>query len=513
MHRHSDEIDISNMSDEEFDNLSLEELARVKLPGEYNGLPGALAFTTLDKVEQVVSSVATKIAEVERQPEFVRKVVDALGVLSEDKVALGFAERYRDRLLYCHSSGKWHVWTETHWAPNQTKLAFHYARELAREFSQGANATISKVAFAAGVERFCTADPVFAVTADKWDRDLYLLGTPGGTVELRTGELRPARATDYITKLTAAAPAERADCPLWLKFIREATRNDEAMMRFFQQWCGYSLTGDTKEHALVFVVGPGKNGKSTFLDTVAGIMGDYAVTAAMETFTYSKFERHPTDLAALRGARMVTASETEEGRSWAEARLKHLTGGDKITARFMRQDFFTYTPQFKLFIIGNHRPNLRNIDEAIRRRMNLAPFEYTPLVPDKDLKDKLRIEWPAILRWMIDGCLDWQKNGLVPARAITEATDRYFEEQDIFTQWLDQECDVEPANEFKTEMATPLYKSWAAFAIEAGEDPGTRKAFGVRLGKRCDSVHTNKGAKYLGIRLKRRTDPRFGSDE
>src|SRR5262249_2167435 len=158
-------------------------------------------------------------------------------------------------------------------------------------------------------------------------------------------------------------------------------------MRFFQQWCGYSLTGDTKEHALVFVVGPGKNGKSTFLETAAEIMGEYAAAAAMETFTYSKFERHPADLAALRGARMVTSSETEEGRSWAEARIKQLTGGDRITARFMRQNFFTYIPQFKLFIIGNHRPNLRNIDEAMRRRMKLAPFEFTPPNPDPDLKE------------------------------------------------------------------------------------------------------------------------------
>jgi putative DNA primase/helicase len=440
------------------------------------------------------------------------KLLDAQGVPSEDKVALEFAARHKSKLLYCHSSGKWYVWTGVHRAPNQTRLAFHWARELAREFSQGVNATISKVAFAGGVERFSMADPIFAVTADQFDRDHYLLGTPDGTVDLRTGELRPGKPEDYITKLTAVAPAETADCPTWLRFLEEITRGDGPMMKFFQQWSGYSLTGDIREHALVFVVGPGGNGKSTYLETVAGILHEYAVTAAMETFTYSKFERHPTDLAALRGARMVTASETEEGRSWAEARIKQLTGGDKITARFMRHDFFTYQPQFKLTIIGNHRPNLRNIDDAIRRRFNLAPFEFKPEKEDTQLKEKLRAEWSGILRWMIDGCLDWQKNGLTPAPTITSATAEYFADQDVFAQWLADECDCEPANEFKTEMAKPLFQSWIAYAKEAGEEPGTQRAFGLRLGRKCDKVPTKDGIKYLGIRLKRRVDNRYGED-
>src|SRR5262249_19925405 len=289
-----------------------------------------------------------------------------------------------------------------------------------------------------------------------------------------TGTLRPADPKNYITKLTGVAPAETADCPIWLRFLSEVTRQDPAVTRFLQQWCGYSLTGDIREHALAFMQGPGKNGKSTFLETVSGILGEYAVTAPMETFTASKFDRHPTDLASLRGARMVTASETEEGRSWAEARIKQLTGGDKITARFMRQDFFTYEPQFKLTIIGNHRPNLRNIDDAIRRRFNLVPFEYTPPVPDMDLKDKLRREWPGILRWMINGCVDWQRNRLTPAPAITTATKEYFAEQDVFMQWLNECCDFEPGNDFKTELATPLFQSWAAYARDAGEEPGTK---------------------------------------
>src|SRR5262249_27787952 len=150
----------------------------------------------------------------------------------------------------------------------------------------------------------------------------------------------PGAPDDMITKSTAVAPADAATCQRWLQFLNEATGNDPELIRFLQQWCGYSLTGVTREHALVFMYGPGGNGKSVFLNVVTGILGDYAATAAMDTFTASRNEKHPTDLAMLRGARLVTASETEQGKAWAESRIKQITGGDAISARFMRQDFF-----------------------------------------------------------------------------------------------------------------------------------------------------------------------------
>ena len=166
---------------------------------------------------------------------------------------------------------------------------------------------------------------------------------------------------------------------------------------------GYALTGVTHEHALFFACGTGGNGKSTFLNAIASCVGDYHRAAPIETFTESNNDRHPTDLAGLRGARMVTAIETEEGRHWAESRIKTLTGGDKIAARFMRQDFFEYTPQFKLLIAGNHKPSLRSVDEAIRRRLHLIPFVVTipPAERDAELPDKLESERPGILAWMI----------------------------------------------------------------------------------------------------------------
>ena len=185
-----------------------------------------------------------------------------------------------------------------------------------------------KASFARAVEAFSQADTILAVTIDNWDRDAFKLGTPGGTVDLITGTLVRADLDDGITKLTPVAPADTADCPQWLKFLSELTGDDTELIRYLQQWCGYCLTGDTREHALVFVYGGGGNGKSVFLNTVSGILSEYAVTAAMDTFTASRDSKHPTDLAMLRGARMVTASETEEGKPFAEARIKQMTGGD-----------------------------------------------------------------------------------------------------------------------------------------------------------------------------------------
>jgi putative DNA primase/helicase len=318
---------------------------------------------------------------------------------------------------------------------------------------------------------------------DYWDRDPLLLGTPGGTVDLRTGELSDGRRQDGITKLTSVAPSTDG-CPAWLRFLEETTGNDRELIRFLQKWCGYSLTGVTREHALVFVYGPGGNGKSVFLNVVASILKDYAATAAMDTFTASKSDKHPADLAMLRGARLVTASETEEGRAWAEARIKQMTGGDPITARLMRQNFFTFVPQFKLMIVGNHKPVLHNVDEAARRRFNIVPFTRKPRVPDRELEAKLIGESPGILQWMIEGCLDWLANGLIRPASVMAATDAYFSDQDLMGQWLEDCCDSRLGDQSLWDKSADLFDSWTEYAVHAGEPQGSKKAFGQSLQRR-----------------------------
>jgi putative DNA primase/helicase len=348
---------------------------------------------------------------------------------------------------------------------------------MTSEQSTKSRLTANKTNFASGVERFARSDRAFACDSSEWDPHHFLLGTPEGTVNLCDGVLQVSSPESRITKLTGVAPADTADCPLWLNFLEEATGYDHQLIRFLQQLCGYSLTGSVREHAMVFVYGGGGNGKSVFLNTVSGVLGEYATTAAMTTFTASRSNSHPTELARLKGARLVTASETEKGHAWAEAKIKALTGGDRIAARFMRQDFFEFLPQFKLIVVGNHKPTLANVDDAIKRRIHIVPFVRKPTVPDWTLEHKLKAERPAILRWMIEGCLDWQANGLLRPDSVAATTDAYFADQDLLQQWLDEKCDAEPENPHKWDTVGDLFASWDKYANEAGEPPGSKKAF------------------------------------
>jgi putative DNA primase/helicase len=323
-------------------------------------------------------------------------------------------------------------------------------------------------------------DRRLAATVDQWDGDPWLLNTPDGVIDLRTGERRHHRAEDYMTKITAVAPDASCPIPLWRAFLDRVTDKDKKLQAYLARMSGYSLTGVTTEHALFFLHGGGANGKGVFMNTIANILGDYHRTAPIETFTATNNEQHPTELAMLRGARMVTATETEDGRRWAESRLKTLTGGDRIAARFMRQDFFEYLPQFKLVISGNHRPGLRSVDEAIRRRVNLLPFTVT--IPkaerDKELTNKLKTERPGILAWIIKGCLEWQKIGLAPPKAVIEATDAYLKDEDTIKQWVDDECIVGKEQWASTEQ---LFASWQDWAERHGEFVIPSRRFVQRL--------------------------------
>jgi len=332
--------------------------------------------------------------------------------------------------------------------------------------------------------------------------DPWLLGTPGGTVDLRDGELREASPDDYITKITAVTPDRDCPIPRWDRFLRRITGGDVELQRFLQRVCGYALTGDTSEDALFFLYGTGANGKGVFMRTVISILGDYARTTPMETFTVAHGDRHPVDLAALRGARLVTATESQEGRRWDEAKIKLLTGGDKISALFMRQNFFEYTPQFKLMISGNHKPKIRSVDEAIRRRMNLIPFTVTIPEAERDqkLSAKLEEEWPGILAWMIDGCLQRQRDGLKPPAIVVEATEEYLTGEDVLLTWIDECCDT---GSDMTASATAAWVSFKTWAAKAGEYVGSQRRFAQKLEEkgfpRYKGTHGRRG--FRGLRV------------
>jgi putative DNA primase/helicase len=265
---------------------------------------------------------------------------------------------------------------------------------------------------------------------------------------------------------------------------------------------GYALTGNTREHSMFFCYGTGANGKSTLINAYTAAAGDYHRSAPIETFTASTGERHPTELAGLRGSRIVTSIETEEGRRWAEAKIKALTGGDKIAARFMRQDFFEFTPQFKLIIAGNYKPSLRSVDEAIRRRFNLVPFTVTipPQERDHTLAEELTAELPGILQWCIEGCLEWQRTGLAPPLAVTAATAAYLEAEDAMAAWIDECCERDPN---AWERTGRLFGSWSSWATKAGEHIGSQKRFSEKLEARdgIDYDRKKDGRGFRGVRI------------
>lgn len=400
--------------------------------------------------------------------------------LSEDALALEYAERYEAAYRYVAAWGHWYRYDGSCWRKDATLEAFDRARVICREAAAGkaANRKLASAKTVAAVVQLARADRRMAATTDQWDSDPWLLNTPESTVDLRTGKQHPHFAAHYITKQTAITPS--GQCPLWLDFLDRVTAGNDDEQDFLQRVAGYALTGSTRDHAMFFVHGSGANGKSVFLNTLAGIAGDYSRSAPMETFTASSSDRHPTELAMLRGARLVTAVETEEGRRWAESRIKALTGGDPIAARFMRQDFFEYVPQFKLLIAGNHKPSLRAVDEAIRRRLHLIPFTVT--IPederDEDLPEKLKAEWPGIIQWMVDGARQWFDQGLSPPQTVKDATAAYLDNEDAMAQWMDECCTTDPN---LTGKVGDLFKSWSDWATAANEHVGTKRGFGDNL--------------------------------
>ncbi len=433
---------------------------------------------------------------------------------TEDGLALSFTRRYHKDWRYVAGWGKWLVWDAQRWRSEDTLAAADLIRHVCRHASLNTHnpRIASKLAASStvgGVERLARADRRHAATTEEWDADPWLLNTPGGVVDLRSGRLRPHERTDRMTKITTSTP--RGECPQWHAFLHDVTGGDRGLQDYMQRMAGYALTGSTQEHALFFLYGTGANGKSVFVNTLADILGEYATNSPMETFMETRGDRHPTDMAGLRGARFVAAIETEQGRRWAESKVKSLTGGDKIAARFMRQDFFEFLPQFKLFVAGNHKPAIRNIDEAMKRRLHLIPFTITvpPEKRDKHLQQKLLAERDGILAWALDGCLAWQRLGrLDPPQQVVDATDEYFEAEDALGRWIDEKC-VRVAT--AKSLTVELFSDWKQWADACGEYVGTQRRFSDLLITRgFEKWRNGSGVRgFQGIGLKAPTTPSY----
>ena len=403
---------------------------------------------------------------------------------AEEALALAFAARHQGDLRHIAIWGRWLSFDGVNWSYDDTLHAFDRARDLCREVALECDKPAIAVASAktvAAVERLAKADRRLAATVAQWDAAPWLLTGNGTTYDLRTGDGRAPDPLDYITKRAAcsAAPAGTPH-PLWSAFLDKITASDDELRQFLQRYIGYCCAGFTTEHVFVFAYGTGANGKSTFINTIAKVLGEYATVADMNTFLASNNERHPADLAKLHGARLVVAQEMQKGRRWEETKIKALTGGDTVTARFMRQDYFDFVPTFKLFIAGNHKPRLDSVDEAMRRRLLLVPFtvQIPPAERDVDLPQKLEAEWPAILRWCLNGCLEWQRIGLAPPDCVRAATDSYFEDQDTLGQWLDECTDADPLG---FARFTDLFASWKEWGEARNQRPGSAMALSDAL--------------------------------
>lgn len=442
--------------------------------------------------------------------------------LSDQWLALRVVERRRADIRYVPSQGRFLVWDGARYNPDADLLAEDLVklelRKIAAEVERMGSTAKEKREFAEKAVAICSAskasavrnliqsDRQIAVSAASLDHDPWTLNTPSGMIDLRSGRVFPADPDQLCTRATTVPADFNGARPEWTRFLREATGDNRELENYLQRLAGYCLTGSTREQQLTFIWGPGGNGKSVFLNVLTGILGDYSRVASMDTFTASPNERHTTDIAMLQGARLVTASETQSGKRWDEARVKSMTGGEPVTARFMRQDNFTFHPQFKLVFVGNHKPAIRDIDAAMRRRIHLVPFTIEPAKVDNELAAKLREEWPAILAWAVEGCLLWQQHGLQAPTTVLEATKEYFKDEDAVGRWLEECCELGGDS---TELSASLFASWREWANVNGEFVGSQKRLSGELVKRKIGRWQHPQSRlmgFLGIRIKEQLD-------
>lgn len=429
---------------------------------------------------------------------------------------LGNAERFVAQhsraVRYVVSWGKWIVWDGTRFKVDSTNQVWRLGKRTVRsiyaevaqlakapdtapddlqELSDWAKASERRERIAAMLALAATEDPI-AIDHEALDRDPWLLNCTNGTLDLRTGELRPHRQEDLLTKSTGVEyPAEPGiDTPVWDDFLDSTFLSDVELIRFIQRLLGYSAAGVIHEHILPICWGSGANGKSTLLNTVLDTLGEYAYQAPHNFLMVKRGETHPTELTDLFGARIVSISETQDGQRLDEGLVKALTGSEKIRARRMYQDFWEFPPTHTPILATNHRPVIRGGDHAIWRRVKLIPFVAKFVDPheddgkpgtmrkDKQLPEKLKSERGGILRWIVQGCLDWRRQGLDPPEAVRAATQAYKDESDTFKSWLDDRCDIAPNLSCKASAAYADYRRWSE---EACERPLSKNKFAAKV--------------------------------
>lgn len=423
---------------------------------------------------------------------------------SDDQLALEFAGIGQDFVRYTPGMG-WMSAGEHHWGRDDHLHRMTLSRSICRAAAKLADKAPERKALASArtvnnIVNLAQSDTRLLVPASAWDADPFLLNTPDGIVDLKTGTMRP-RARDLVTRAARVSPDFEAACPTWLRFLGSVCAGDQAMVDFMQRMLGYMLTGDRREQKLFFVWGKGSNGKSTLGELLLWLLGGYGLKLSSSVLMQSPHDRHPTELAQLHGVRAAVSSELEEGQFFNESRVKELTGDDTLSARFMRGDFFEFAMTHKHLVIGNHKPRLKGGDPAMARRLVLIPFKaaFSGAEADQDMPAKLRAEAPAILAWMVRGAVAWCADGLVVPPAVRTASDEYLADHNDVEQWMGEWCERSP--EFRNP-AGRLYESFQRWKLSRGERAPSAVTWAERMSliAGIQKIRSN-GAHYTGVRL------------
>jgi len=411
--------------------------------------------------------------------------------------------------------GQWIAWTGQRWSIDTRNTVVERAKEVARNLHLAAldladsseRKTAVKWAMQSeGVARLeamvklARSVPGIPVDPDELDQHRNLLVVNNGTVDLRTGTLGLHRREDLATKLAPVDYDPDAAAPSWVTFL-EQILPDPDVREFLQRFAGYCLTGDVTEHVIAFLLGIGANGKTTFLEALTKVMGDYACQAAPDLLLRRRDDPHPAGLADLKGARLALASETGEGRHLDEALVKRLSGGDRIKARQLYKDWFEFDPTHKFVVATNHRPEITGTDQGIWRRIRLIPFDVT--IPaeqqDRQLGAKLADESAGILEWAVQGCVAWRQHGLGEPAAVIAATADYRSDMDVLGEFVSEYCVLAPS---VSARACDLFERYTGWASDAGETPMTPRKFGFRMRDLGLTKERRNGIWWTGIGLK-----------
>ncbi len=423
--------------------------------------------------------------------------------------------RHGTNVQHNYSRGVWHVWTGSHWGEDTAGQMDQLAKDTVRSIPQEAvglegEAYTRRLKFAASSEssgkraamiELARSEPGIPVLADALDANPWLLNVANGTLDLLTGNLRPHDRADLITRCLRTPYDRAAACPTFLGFLDRVFAGNTELVSYVQRMIGYALTGSIREQAIFIAYGNGSNGKSTLLGAIANLLEEYATEADTDSFLERQGDRIREDVAALDGARFVSASETADGKRLSEAFVKKATGGEKLRARRLFENGYTFLPTCKVWLSTNHRPQIGGTDLAIWRRIRLIPFMVT--IPDnerdRDLPAKLEAELPGILAWAVEGCRQWLAQGEQPPPAVLQATEQYRRDMDALANWIEDRCELRPG---VRSPAKELYADYVTYCDRSGEDPLKQRTFGTRLTERgCGETRTGAARFRTGIRL------------